>query len=1317
MAKKFVYFFSKDKSDGNATMKNILGGKGANLAEMCSIGVPVPPGFTISTEVCDYYYKHGRKYPTQLQKQIDTNIATLERVMGAKLGDSRNPLLVSVRSGAAVSMPGMMDTVLNLGLNDDAVIGLGKKTGNERLAWDAYRRFIDMFGNVVMGVDHDHFEEKLTAIKKKYKVKQDNDLTATQLKELVGQYKNVYKQYVKKPFPTKAKEQLMAAVNAVFGSWNIERAVIYRRINKITGLLGTAVNVQAMVFGNMGNTSGTGVAFTRNPSNGDKEFFGEFLINAQGEDVVAGIRTPEPIDHLKKKMPKIYKQLDDIRKKLEKHYRDIQDVEFTIQEGKLFMLQTRTGKRTGLAAVKIAYDMVGEKMITPQEALLRIQGEQLNQLLFPIFDPLALSKAKKIAKGLPAGPGAASGHVVFTADDAQAWKKKGKKVILVRHETSPEDVAGMDAAEGILTSTGGMTCISANTLVLTNEGFLNAEEAFKRLKNNGRLKILSYNAESLQPTWKKVVAAGRRKSKVIKIAVSQSGRTKHNFLEITPEHKIYTFQNRKLTKVMLSELLKEKGYVCLIDKIPQLQLDISDEKLAYLAGAILTDGHINLRRTKGSVTFTQKKTNEKLPFIAKVESCFEDVFGVRFSYSRTKTSNGYLRGRCIQGEATDFISFKKKPAKALNQIKENLVLWVLGLDKISCLNFLAGLIDGDGTFHSYENSRIMIYISKKNILEAAVLACLKLGIVPQVTVNRNIYNVQILEKLNEILPLASRVKGNIRSRTYSTRLFSTRGLFSDIIDEVNFMGRPKQSIKRNLLMGAEKIERDILPICCPNPIRPELERVLNSNLRMYRAKKIEEKDYQEYVYNFEVDSKDEISKNFIVFTNMYTPLLVSNSHAAVVARGWGKCCIAGCSALNINYSRKQISVGGVIIKEGDYLSLNGATGEVMLGAVKSTTSPVISGIVENNPTAKKSPIYKMFVQIMKWADQYRQLKVRTNADTPKDSMAARRLGAEGIGLTRTEHMFFEGERIWAVREFILAQDSKTREAALKKLLPYQRKDFEGIFKEMDGLPVTIRLLDPPLHEFLPNDTEGQKEMAKRLKISPAKVEDLVKKLHELNPMLGHRGCRLSITYPELCLMQTTAIIEAACNMAKAGIKVIPEIMIPLIGTVNEFDYLEEIVRKTAKRIINKSKLKVEYTVGTMIEIPRAALTADKIAAKAEFFSFGTNDLTQMTFGYSRDDAGVFLPEYIEKKILPDDPFQTIDQEGVGQLVETAVRLGRKTNKKLKCGICGEHGGDPESVKFCHKAGLDYVSCSPYRVPIARLAAAQIAIQEKGRSRK
>jgi len=893
MARKYVYFFGGGKAEGNSKMKSVLGGKGANLAEMTNIGIPVPPGFTITAGVCDYYYKHREKYPSGLRQQIEANIIKLEKVMGSKFGSSENPLLVSVRSGAAVSMPGMMNTVLNLGLNDESVKGLAKKTKNERVAWDAYRRFIDMFGNVVMGVDHEHFEARLSAVKKKYKAKQDTDLTAAQLKEVVSEYKKVYKKHVGKQFPNNARQQLTASVNAVFGSWNTKRAVTYRRINKITGLLGTAVNVQAMVFDNMGDTSATGVAFTRNPSTGENAFFGEFLINAQGEDVVAGIRTPEPISDLKKEMPKVYAQLDGIRKRLEKHYKDVQDVEFTIQEGKLFMLQTRTGKRTGVAAVKIAYDMVKEKMISPKKALMRIEGEQLNQLLFPIFDPKAKSAATVIAKGLPAGPGAASGHVVFTADNAESWKKKGKKVILVRHETSPEDVAGMDAAEGILTSTGGMT-----------------------------------------------------------------------------------------------------------------------------------------------------------------------------------------------------------------------------------------------------------------------------------------------------------------------------------------------------------------------------------------------------------------------------------SHAAVVARGWGKCCIAGCSALNINYSKKQIKVAGKVIKEGSFISLDGSTGEVMLGSIKATSSPVISGVAYDNASAKKDPIYKMFCQVMKWADEYRKINVRTNSDTPKDSMIARKLGAEGIGLTRTEHMFFEGERIWAVREFILAGDSKAREKALKKLLPYQRKDFEGIFKEMDGLPVTIRLLDPPLHEFLPSDKAGVTEMAKRMKISSSRVVELIKSLHEMNPMLGHRGCRLSITYPELCVMQTTAIIEAACNMAKKRIKVLPEIMIPLIGTKEEFDYLEAIVRKIADAIIKKSKSAVKYTVGTMIEIPRAAITADKVAENAEFFSFGTNDLTQMTFGYSRDDAGVFLPHYIEKKMLADDPFRTIDQEGIGQLIKMGIERGRNTRKDLKVGICGEHGGDPQSVEFCHGAGMNYVSCSPFRVPVARLAAAQAVIKDR-----
>ncbi len=899
---KYVYFFGGGKADGNATMKEILGGKGANLAEMSNHGIPVPPGFTISTEVCEYYYSHGKKKPAGLDKEIDANIVKLEKAMNAKLGDKTNPLLVSVRSGAAVSMPGMMDTVLNLGLNDEVVEGLIKKTGNERMAWDSYRRFINMFGDVVMGVDHEYFENELSRIKTKYKRNLDTELTVAELQEVVGAYKAVYRKHVKKDFPTDARVQLNHAIDAVIGSWNIPRAVTYRKINKLFGLKGTAVNVQTMVFGNMGNNSGTGVAFTRNPADGSNIFFGEYLINAQGEDVVAGIRTPDPIATLKRKMPRIYKQLDGIRHRLEKHYKDMQDIEFTIQEGKLYMLQTRTGKRTGLAAVKMAVDMVKEKLITEKEALARIEGDHLNQLMFPILDlkakSAALSQKRVVAKGLPAGPGAANGVIVFNAHDAETWVKKGKKVILVRKETSPEDVSGMWAAQAVVTSTGGMT-----------------------------------------------------------------------------------------------------------------------------------------------------------------------------------------------------------------------------------------------------------------------------------------------------------------------------------------------------------------------------------------------------------------------------------SHAAVVARGWGKCCVVGCGALDINMAKKSITVAGKTLKEGDEISVDGATGEIIIGHVETSSSPVIQGIVKGDKKALKHPICKMFLDVMRWADNARKIKVRTNADSPKDSAVARALGAEGIGLCRTEHMFFEGERIWAVREMILADDEKGREKALKKLLPLQRRDFEGIFKAMDGYPVTIRLLDPPLHEFLPQDKAGQAEMAKRLGVKPQVVKRKVDNLHEINPMLGHRGCRLSITFPEICRMQTAAIIEAACNMTKKGIAVHPEIMIPLIGTKAEYDVLEEIIHATAKEIIKKKEVKVKYLVGTMMEIPRATLVADKVAEKAEFFSFGTNDLTQMTFGYSRDDVGTFLPDYLDKKILREDPFASIDQGGVGQLVKFGVDRGRATRKNLKCGVCGEHGGDPASVKFFVGVGLNYVSCSPFRVPIARLAAAQAAIEQAAAKKK
>jgi len=901
MATKQVYFFGSGRAEGNAKMREILGGKGANLAEMTNLGVPVPPGFTISTRVCGEYYKSGGKWPKGLAQEVDRNLAKLEKAMNAKLGDPKKPLLVSVRSGAAVSMPGMMDTVLNLGLNDDVIDGIIKKTKNPRFAYDIYRRFIDMFGDVVMGCDHEHFEHVIDAAKKKAGVKLDNELSAEQLKQVVEKYKAVYKKHVGRMFPQDGRTQLTHAINAVFRSWNTPRAVTYRKLNKITGLLGTAVNVQAMVFGNMGEDCGTGVCFTRNPSTGKKEFYGEFLMNAQGEDVVAGIRTPIELKKLSKVMPKAYKQLTSLMTRLEKHYKDTQDMEFTIQNKRLYILQTRRGKRTAEAAVKIAVDMVQDGLITKKEAVGRVEPEQLDRLLHPHFDPKA--KRNVIAKGLPASPGAAVGQVVFTADTAEAWNKKGKKVVLVRIETSPEDIGGMDAAEGILTARGGMT-----------------------------------------------------------------------------------------------------------------------------------------------------------------------------------------------------------------------------------------------------------------------------------------------------------------------------------------------------------------------------------------------------------------------------------SHAAVVARGMGKCCVAGVNDLNINYKTKKLSIDSKVIKEGDWISLDGSTGEIMTGQL-ATVEPTMSGD---------------FGKFMKICDDVRKLGVRTNADTPEDAKRARGFGAEGIGLCRTEHMFFEGERIWPVRQMILAADDYADmlaelsaaqtpkdketiekkyarakiqfEGALKKLLPYQRSDFEGIFEAMAGLPVTIRLLDPPLHEFLPQDEKSQAEMARRLGVKTAVVKEKVEQLHEFNPMLGHRGCRLTVTYPAIGRMQARAIIEAALNVKKKGKIVLPEIMIPLTGAVTEMKLVKDEIVDEIKKVFRERKAKIKYLVGTMIEVPRAALTANEIATEAEFFSFGTNDLTQMTMGFSRDDAGKFLGEYVRKGIYAVDPFQSLDQAGVGKLVEMGTKLGRKTRKKLKVGICGEHGGEPASIDFCHRVGMNYVSCSPFRVPIARLAAAQAAVR-------
>ena len=875
--KQYVYLFDEVKLSQDNNF--LLGNKGAQLAEMTKMGLAVPPGFTITTEACKEFYSLSQKWPNELETQIKEKLSQVEKRMGRKLGDPKNPLLFSVRSGSYVSMPGMMDTVLNLGMNDATVKGFCEQTKNERAAYDSYRRFIQMFGDVVMEVAHSKFEQAIEELKETKGVKYDTELTTDDLKKLVLEYKKIVRQEAGKDFPNDTFEQLKMSVNAVFNSWNNKRAASYRRINKLRDDAGTAVNVQVMVFGNMGNDSGTGVGFTRNPSTGEKEHYGEYLVNAQGEDVVAGIRTPKPIDDMKKDLPSAYTEIVKIYELLEKHYKEMQDFEFTIEKGKVYMLQTRSGKRTAHAAVKIAFDMFNEGLIDKKTAVLRVKPEQLDQLLHKQLDPLARQKAEIIAKGLPASPGAAVGIAVFTAERAFELAEKGESVILVRTETSPEDIEGMNAAQGILTARGGMT-----------------------------------------------------------------------------------------------------------------------------------------------------------------------------------------------------------------------------------------------------------------------------------------------------------------------------------------------------------------------------------------------------------------------------------SHAAVVARGMGKCCVAGCEDISVNEAKKEFTSNknGATIKEGDWISIDGSEGIVIKGQIP-TVDPELKGD---------------FKKVMEWADEFRKLKVRTNADTPYDAEKAREFGAEGIGLCRTEHMFFEGERIKAGREMILSETEAGRRKALAKIEPMQKEDFVGIFKAMDGLPVTIRLLDPPLHEFLPKEEKDIKELAKTMKVSEDKLHFVIKSLHEMNPMLGFRGCRLGIVYPEINEMQVRAIIEAAIECKNKGIDVKPEIMIPVLGHVNEMKIMKELVERTAKEAMDRMKTRVVYMTGTMIELPRACVVADKIAEHSMFFSFGTNDLTQTVFGFSRDDAGKFIPAYVERKILEEDPFVSIDQEGVGEFIKMAVQKGRSARKDLKVGICGEHGGEPRSVIFCHNIGLNYVSCSPYRVPVARLAAAHAALKEK-----
>jgi pyruvate,orthophosphate dikinase len=886
------------KTDGNGGMKPLLGGKGANLAEMCRIGLPVPPGFTITTEVCTYYYEHKRTYPPALRAQMEAGLVAIERQTGKKFGDLKNPLLVSVRSGARDSMPGMMDTILNLGLNDQTVEALGRKTSNPRFAWDCYRRFVQMYGDVVLGVqkrageDHEPFETVIEGLKHEryHQAIEDTKLTIEDLKELVARFKTLVKERVGRNFPASPWDQLMGAVGAVFGSWMNDRAIVYRRKYNIPTEWGTAVNVQAMVYGNTGEKSGSGVAFTRNPANGAKEFYGEFLINAQGEDVVAGVRTPEPVSQLKNHLPKAYQELERIRQTLEKHFKDVQDFEFTIEDGVVYMLQTRNGKRTAMAALKFSIDMQKEKLIDWKTAVMRNPADQFEQLLAPVFDTAEVAKAKAIATGLPAGPGAASGQIYLNADRAVTAAEKGQPVLLVRLETSPEDLRGMIAAEGILTARGGVS-----------------------------------------------------------------------------------------------------------------------------------------------------------------------------------------------------------------------------------------------------------------------------------------------------------------------------------------------------------------------------------------------------------------------------------SHAALVARQMGKVCVCGAAALEVDYQARTVSVDGQTFKEGDWMSIDGTSGKVFAGRVKTAPSEIVAGLINQDETAKKTEKFKNFQQLMKWCDQATRMGVRTNADTPEQALNAIAFGASGIGLTRTEHMFFEGDRIDAMREMILAETLEARKAALAKLLPYQREDFVGIFRALNGHPATIRFLDPPLHEFLPQTEEQQKDLAKKLGVPVNVIHSRVAQLHEFNPMLGFRGCRLGIGYPEISAMQARAVFEAAAIVQKEGIKVRPEIMIPLVGFKKELDLQIDVVHQAARDVQQEQRVKLTYSVGTMIEIPRGALMADEIAQSAEFFSFGTNDLTQTALGMSRDDSGSFLPHYAELEIIKKNPFATIDVAGVGQLVDIAVKRGRAIRKDLKLGICGEHGGDPDSIRFFEQVGLDYVSASPFRVPVARLAAAQAAL--------
>ncbi len=1271
--------------------KMLLGGKGYGLVEMTSIGLPVPPGFVVTTEVCKAYYNDGGKMPEGLMGEVRAKIAEVERDTGKKFGGEDKPLLFSVRSGAPFSMPGMMDTILNLGLNDKTTERIAAITKNERFAYDSYRRLIQMFGKVAMGADASAFEKVLEERRKRAGAKMDIDLSPDELRKVAGDFKKIVKDQTGREFPQDPFVQLEMAVEAVLKSWNNERAKEYRKYYRISEDLGTAVNIQSMVFGNFGDTSGSGVGFTRNPSTGENRLFGEYLPNSQGEDVVAGVRTPMKLDM----MPAgIRSQLEEVAKNLEVHFRDMQDFEFTVEDGKLYTLQTRNGKRTAQAAVKISVDMAKEGLITPEEAVARVEPDALEALLHRRLDPN--SGDKPVARGLDASPGAASGEVIFDTDEA-AKIGSSRKFILVRPETTPEDIKGMIPAQGVLTMRGGMTCVGGDTLLLTENGFMTARNLFGAIKQGAKPSTLCFDHLTGRTVWRRIIAAGSRLSQAMEVAVSQTGRSHVSTLEITPDHKMLTFEARRLVKRPLQQLLEEAGFVCLIDRVPGKGSNDS-RQLAYLVGSLFTGGHPSLKRTGGSVTFTQKPIPAKGEFIETVQNYFEDVFGRPFNIESAKTSDRPFQGRVISGGALDLISTTREPAATLSSIWDRLDTWVLGLDEVSILNFIAGAADGDGT---YEERRIQILNSDEAFVRALVLACLRVGILPQVTVNRSIYNVQIVEGLQDILRYSHRIRGEVPARFYGTKLFSVRALAADLAG-LKGNSRIAESARRNLLMDGKKLVRHVAA-SCPQGIGEEIVRVLSFDLRMSRAKTLKELG-EIQVYNFEVDATDELDKNFVVFTRSFLPVLVSNSHAAVVARGMGKPAVVGCSEIDVFMDDGYfVTKSGQRIRKGETITIDGTTGNVYRGEVK---------MVEPEPSPE-------LTTLLEAADRVRKLGVWANADTPEAAARAREFGAEGIGLCRTERMFNAPDRLPIVRDMIMSRDVEARKKHLYRLFPFQLSDFRAIFAAMGGRPVVVRLLDLPLHEFLPPLEElilGIQEM----KDKRAGQEDIaraeamlarVRQLAEHNPMLGHRGCRLAITYPEIYEMQTRAILQAAIELDREGkerAKV--KIMIPLVALAKEFSFLRGVVESSAKGLFKEFGADVDYQIGTMIETPRAALTAAEIAKLSDFFSFGTNDLTQTTFGFSRDDVEAkFIPKYIEMGILPQSPFDSVDTSGVGKLVRMAVQDGRSVKPSLEVGICGEHGGDPRSIRLFAEAGLNYVSCSAFRVPVARLAAAHAAL--------